>query len=346
VRHRLAAVLRFTTPSLALAGLLTVVVVAFAWPTSQQAPREIPIAVTGSDDFVAQATQQLDRAGADGFEIRVAPNPQAAQELLRDNVVDGAFEQSDLGSTLVLAAAGRPAVANVLTEVHSRLSHERQSVTNGVPFPVDDPDSAVFAISGLPTILGAVGVGIILTVLRGSKVRRLLRIAIIAAVSGIALTLVENSWLGAIGGHWWSAAGCYAVGVGAVLAAVNGLHNVFGRLGSLAAAVVIMLVGNPLSGATSAPELLPEGWATLGQILPPGALTSALRAVGFYGDHGASSPILVLGAWLIVGILLLLAGPAGIGQKGMRASLAPLSHKGAPAAATEEDSHRDVAALV
>ncbi|NUR98027.1 MAG: hypothetical protein HOV67_22580, partial [Kribbellaceae bacterium] len=55
---------------------------------------------------------------------------------------------------------------------------------------------------------------------------------------------------------------------------------------------------------TSAPEMLPNGWGTLGQFLPPGAAGTALRSVSFFDGNGAGRPLVVLGCWLLAGVLL------------------------------------------
>jgi hypothetical protein len=66
----------------------------------------------------------------------------------------------------------------------------------------------------------------------------------------------------------------------------------------------MMLLGNPLSGLTSAPEMLPSGWGALGQLLPPGAAGTALRSVAFFDGAGAGRPLLVLSCWFVGGLLL------------------------------------------
>jgi hypothetical protein len=58
----------------------------------------------------------------------------------------------------------------------------------------------------------------------------------------------------------------------------------------VAGAVIIVLIGNPLSGLTSAPELLPTPWGTAGQYLPPGASASLLRITAFFHRHGGLHP--------------------------------------------------------
>ena len=71
-------------------------------------------------------------------------------------------------------------------------------------------------------------------------------------------------------------------------------------------AATMLLLGNPLSGLTSAPELLPSGWGTLGQLLPPGATGTALRSVAFFDGAGSGTALLVLTAWLGVDLVLCL----------------------------------------
>lgn len=87
-----------------------------------------------------------------------------------------------------------------------------------------------------------------------------------------------------------------------------------------------MLLGNPLSGLASGPHWLPGGWATLGQILPPGASGSLLRANAFFDGTGAGAPALVLGCWAVLGLALMVIadrrGPrTAAAEPGTRAQL-------------------------
>ncbi len=51
------------------------------------------------------------------------------------------------------------------------------------------------------------------------------------------------------------------------------------------------------------------GWSgTLGQLLPPGAGGQLLRSTAFFDGHGATHAVLVLAAWLTLGVLLCVAG--------------------------------------
>jgi hypothetical protein len=69
-----------------------------------------------------------------------------------------------------------------------------------------------------------------------------------------------------------------------------------------------MLIGNPFSGMTSAPEMLPNGWSTLGQWLPPGAAGTLLRSVSFFDGAGGARSLGILAGWVVLGLLLAALG--------------------------------------
>jgi hypothetical protein len=71
-----------------------------------------------------------------------------------------------------------------------------------------------------------------------------------------------------------------------------------------------MLLGNPLSGLNSAPELLPSGWGQLGQWLPQGANGALLRSMAFFDGAGGTLPIVVLTCWSLAGLVLILIAVA------------------------------------
>ena len=87
----------------------------------------------------------------------------------------------------------------------------------------------------------------------------------------------------------------------------------------------MIFVGNPLSAAASAPEMLPQPWGDVGQFLPPGAGVSALRSVAFFDGAAAGTPILVLSVWLVAGLVWRggyaaaggAAGNADVGARGV-----------------------------
>jgi hypothetical protein len=82
-------------------------------------------------------------------------------------------------------------------------------------------------------------------------------------------------------------------------------------------AVLNVFLGNPFSGVTSAPEMLPEPVGVLGQWLPVGSGGQLLRSVAFFDGNAASGPVLTLSAWALAGLsLVLLDGRRKRGQHG------------------------------
>jgi hypothetical protein len=99
-----------------------------------------------------------------------------------------------------------------------------------------------------------------------------------------------------------------ALSIGAISLTLLGLEWLIGTAGLALGSATMMLLGNPLSGMTSAPEMLPNGWSTLGQLLPPGAAGTALRSVSFFDGAGAARPLVVLACWLAGGLALCALG--------------------------------------
>jgi hypothetical protein len=82
------------------------------------------------------------------------------------------------------------------------------------------------------------------------------------------------------------------------------------------AALLMVLVGNPWSGLSTAPELLPRPLGDIGQLMPPGAGGNALRSTAFFDGADAGGHLLVLVVWAALGLAALVVGtlrkPAGV----------------------------------
>jgi hypothetical protein len=53
--------------------------------------------------------------------------------------------------------------------------------------------------------------------------------------------------------------------------------------------------------------MLPAFWRQLSQLLPPGAVVTALRDVVYFHGHGISGALLVMGLWVVGGAAIVLA---------------------------------------
>ncbi|TCO45631.1 hypothetical protein EV646_108254 [Kribbella antiqua] len=292
-----------------LTAILTVLLIAFAWPAARSEPRDVPLAVVGPEQAVAQVKAGLEQAMPGGFELTAVPDRAAAEQRIKDRDAYGAIVLGPQQPEVLTASAGGPAVAQILTQLSARLSPENPAkVTDVVPLPKDDPRGAGLAAGALPLVLGGIMAAGLLTQLVKSGSKRMIGAITFAVTGGLALAAVLQFWLGSFEGSYLGNAGVIAMSIAAISLTLLGLEWLLGTAGLALGAAVMMLLGNPLSGLTSAPEMLPSGWGALGQLLPPGAAGTALRSVSFFDGAGAGRPLVVLTCWLVAGLALCALG--------------------------------------
>jgi len=295
---------------LGLTVLLSVLLTAFAWPAADSEPREVPLAVAAPPAVAAQVEQGLTAgAGGEAFDVTRVADRAAAVAAIEDRQVYGALVVGPSGVQVLTASAASPVVAQLLGQVAGRLPVDPAAgpptVTDVVPLPADDPRGAGLAAGSLPLVLGGIAAAAVLTLRVQGTGRRLVGALGFAVAGGLAMTAILQFWLGSLEGSYWTNAAVVALAIAATATVVLALERLFGFAGLGLGAAVMLLLGNPLSGIASAPELLPPGWGTLGQLLPPGAAGTALRSVAFFDGAGAGTALLVLGCWLVAGLVLL-----------------------------------------
>ncbi|HET6988210.1 MAG TPA: hypothetical protein VFI00_16415, partial [Kribbella sp.] len=123
-----------------LTALLTVLLIAFAWPAARSEPRDLPLAVAGPGAAVDQVKAGLEQAMPGGFEITAVPDRSAAVQRIEDRDAYGAILLDSAQPEVLTASAGGPVVAQLLTQLSTRLHPESPpKVTDIVPLPKDDP---------------------------------------------------------------------------------------------------------------------------------------------------------------------------------------------------------------
>jgi hypothetical protein len=294
-----------------LTAVLTVMLIAFAWPAARTQPRDLPLGVAGPAAATGQITAALNQNAPGAFEIHPYAGRAAAVDAIENRDVYGAIVAGQAGPEILTASARGPVVAQVLTQIAGRLAaaeNRTPTVTDVVPLPADDPRGAGLAAGALPLVLGGIIAAVALTRLLPSGIRRIRGAVGFAVTGGLALAAVLQFWLGSLEGSYWANSGVIAFSIAATSVAILGLEWLLGPVGLGLGAATMMLLGNPLSGMTSAPEMLPTGWGTVGQLLPPGAAGTMLRAVAFFDGANITGPVLVLSAWLLGGLLLCVIG--------------------------------------
>jgi hypothetical protein len=307
--------------AVALSAGLAVLLSAFAWPATQTRPREVPIAVAGPPPAVDQVRTALEEAQPGAFAVRAVTDAARARELVQDRDVAGALVLDPAGPSVIVATQGGPAVAQALVQVAQAAGGQAVEVDDVAPAPADDPRGAGLAAGALPLAIVGAAAGAVLTLRLRGPGRRAAGAVVFALVAGPTAVGILHGWFGALTGNWLAESAVISLGLAAATLGVAGLAAVAGRVGLVVGALTIVALGNPLSGASSAPALLPDGWGDLGQGLPPGAVVSALRAVSGFDGEGVTGPLTVLLVWAGVGLALLLLASV-VGDRGASAHAA------------------------
>jgi hypothetical protein len=281
--------------------VVALILTLFAWPSARLQPRDLPIGAAGAPPQIAAIEQRLARqAGA--FDVERYPGEAAARAAIEDRDVYGAFVATAGGAKVLTASAASPAVAELL---------QRAAEEGPVgPLPVEDvvaagPRGVALPSSVLPLLIAGILAGVLASTLAARAAARAALVAAGSILAGLVAALIVHSWLDVLRGSWLENAGALSLMIGASAAGVAGMNAMFGPKGIAFAALAIVLVGNPLSGVASAPELLPQPLGDMGQLLSAGAGGNLVRSTGFFDGAGAGGHIAVLAAWVLFGLALL-----------------------------------------
>lgn len=305
-RHRLRPLL----PIVAVPMLVAVILTLFALPAARMAPHELPLGLAGPEPATRLIEQRLtEAAGEDAFDVHRYADRDEARAAIEKREVYGALVVERSGPTVLVASAASPTVAELLRRTAARQAGDATvPVVDVVPTDPDDPRGAVLSSSVLPLVLSGLAGGMLLWLTGRPGLGQVFATLLLAGLAGLVVVGIAQGWLGALGGDWRLNAGVLGLTVAAIAATVAGAGAVLGRVGVGLAAAVMMLIGNPFSGISSAPELLPAWAGVTGRYLPPGAGGTLLRSVAYFDGAAATTPLLVLTCWTVVGLLLILFG--------------------------------------
>jgi hypothetical protein len=293
--------------------VVAVVLTLFAWPSARLEPRDLPVGVAGPPAAVAELEQQLG-ANPAAFDVHRYTNEAEARDAVEDREIYGAFVATPAGPKVLSASAASPAVAQLLDHAAAETGASTEDV-------VTAEHGAALPSSVLPLVIAGILIGLAASLLTSSAAGRAGLLVAGSAIIGLVAAAIVQSWLDVVEGDWIVNAGVLGLTVLAIGASVAGLYSWLGRAGIGIAAALMVFIGNPFSGAGSAPELLPEPVGGIGQLLPPGAGANLLRSTGFFDGAAAGVPVTVLLAWALGGLALV----ALAAMRGRRPAAAPAS---------------------
>lgn len=293
---------------------------AFAWPASSIAPRDLPVGLVGSSVSTELAVQSLQQGTAGDFDLRIYADEAIAKDAIHDREVYGALEISPADVRVLISSAASPAVARLLTSTADELAASAGQPHTGAPKGVtaidvvpagdDDPQGLVLSAALLPLSICSIIIAGVITLLVEFRPawRMIASLVAVSAAAGLSSYLVAQPGLDALPTHGFAAWAALSLMILAMSSTAAGLVSLAGAGGLGVAAAMMVFIGNPFSGSTSAPELLPSFAHHVGQALPPGAGANLLRSIVYFDGEGAEPHLWVLIAWTAVGFAMIHSG--------------------------------------
>jgi hypothetical protein len=268
-------------------------------------PHSLPIGIVGTPAAASAARAGLARAAPGAFEVRAYRSLIAARTAVLHRSVYGACQPVP-SPVLLIASAASPPVAVLLQRTFAavaRRSGRALAVRDLVPLPASDSTGATTTSAVLSLIIaGLASTTLIYTLTRHRpEALRVVATVIIGAAAGLITALITNVVVGAFHEHFFAVWGVATLFILAIALPIAAFQVIFGLAGTAIGALLFLVIGNPASGASSAPELLPGFWRTLSQILPPGAAATSMRDVVYFNGHGSSHALIVLALYAVLG---------------------------------------------
>ena len=296
----------------ALTVLVAVLVLAFTWPAATSAPRNINVAIVGPQPVVALLQNQLPEPAREMLNISTLGSREEAIAAIESREIQGAIILGAAPELLSASANGaiNQAIAQMATAMPQNLAGGAQlTVTDVVPYSVDDPAGGLLTSSSFPLLFGGILGGVLIsTLIRGTS-RRLVAVAVYALVSGVVVAAIFQPWFGALQGDFLSNALALALSIASITTPIIGLVSLIGPGGIAVGAVTMMLIANPISGAGLPAQFLPGAWGVVGQWFPPGAAATLIRELSYFPAADKTFPWLILLGWVALGVVLSALAP-------------------------------------
>lgn len=300
------------------------------------APHDLPVGVVASAEQRQQLTARLEDGGR--FQVDDYADAAALTRAIERREAYGGVVIEGQTPTLYVAGAAAPAVATLLRttfdqtysqQLEDQVAQLTQAgspvpaatvtalttppkVVDVVPLPDDDRagSSLGFMIQALclggsiaSLALGRLGRLTVRSPRRGVGHAALLVLYALAS-AGVAMLALRLFGVTADADTGTLFLGLALISL-AVTASTAAAVALVGPAGSLLGALYFTL-GLVISGSSIAPEMLPDVGRRIGQALPPGAGATVVRDALYFPDAATGGPLLVLGAFAAVGLVVVL----------------------------------------
>ncbi|MGO3152620.1 MAG: ABC transporter permease [Galactobacter sp.] len=276
------------------------------------APRHVPVGIV-SDTTATQTLQAAVKQNAPGsMDFTTISDHAEAREQVRTGKLAMAYDPEK--NQLVVATAHQAQAASIIPKLIDPLLPalgQKEAPTTDDVAPLGAHDIGMtpmylmltWCISGY---LAAMFIG-----LMGGPLSRRTRYGIILGVSAflslLSSTLVDLV-LGAITGHFWALLGLGFAWSVAIGVAVNGLSYFLGRFIAAPAMTLFIFLSIPSSGAAMPAWMMPEFFQWMQNIVVGSGISEMLKHLVYGVGPGYLRGWIMLGGYLLVGVLLTWVG--------------------------------------
>lgn len=295
--------------TLGLSAILVGMLMLFIMPSLKSGPHQLPVGVVGDAQITHSISKALNAKDAEAFDVRTFRSADELNAAIKSRDVTGGFDFSTPQHVrIAVASAGSTAVSGTLTQAGQAIGKEMNlepQVDDVVALPQADPTGTGIGGLAFPLVFGGIVPAVAFrSLLAGHRSWILGGIVLFSIVGGFIVALILQEVFGSTDGVLWPVTAAMALGIAALALPLSGLAECFGNAGFTLAAMTMMFVGNPFAGIATSAVWLPGPVATLGQLLPPGATGTLVRAVAYFDGHGGGQALWTLVAWAIFGLVL------------------------------------------
>jgi hypothetical protein len=273
-------------------------------------PHDIPIGIVAAPG--GQSTSQFAFPANGPFAVTTYDSEHAARDAIDSRDIDGALVLGPGGPHLIVAGAEGDGVTGVIAGAFTAMfAKQGQSLTVETvhPFASGDPHGLILFFAVLAMLIGTLVSQAILGLRRGTGLAgRVTVVVVFALLAGPLAMGMATLIAGDYGSGVWAAAALMSLGSAAVGAVVAGAAYMLGRPGVALAALIAVLLDLVCSGGPIGSQLLPDAYRWLAPAMPAGQLYSAIRGALYFDGSGTTTPVMVLLAWFVAGLVLLVLG--------------------------------------
>ncbi|MDK7742195.1 hypothetical protein [Helcobacillus massiliensis] len=320
---------------------LTLLAVAFVWPSAEGEADGISVAVTGQPEAVEGFVEAAEGGLGEVVDIVVVDDRDAAVAGIKQREFIGALVLGEEPEVLTASANGQVPAAfmtemasqvqiNASEQMYAGVTGQLQEalvsgegdpvamlnqlpeslpavqVTDVVPYSEGDPNGVGLTTAGIPLTVGTLLASILIAFTVAGRWQRISAVLGLGVGGGLLLTLVLGTWLQIYPGPFGLVWAALSLSLTATSTLFVGLHGLLGRAGLGVAAAVTLFAAMPWAAFAVPYQLLPAGLGYIGQWLIPGATTTLTRTVSYFPDASARTSWWALAIWAAGGLILAL----------------------------------------